>query len=177
MGDNLEKYLGSPGAGHTYSYVRLKMNDNAEVLDLLQHDKEKQHNRLYHDMERRVYLDRLEGTYQQLTEKQKEMIGKDNFTLQKLQLLEECLKQNFQEQQINELINPDFDFWQMQLVMVGFGYGLTMEEIEPAISTEMSFSSFSEREGIIYEAAHVQTVVKDVKQTVITQKPKKENIR
>lgn len=152
------------------------MRDNSEVLDLYQYDKEKYHSRLYQDMERKVYLDRLERT-QDLTEKQKEIIEKDNFTLQKLQLLEECLKQNFQEKQIDEVINPDLDFWQMQLVMVGLGYGLTIEEIEPAISTEISFRSFSEREGMIYEAAHIQTVVKDVKQTVVTQKPKKENIR
>lgn len=153
------------------------MSDNSEILDLFRYDKVKHHERIYDDMERRMYIDRLERMYPYITEKQKEIIEKDNFSIQKMQLLEECLKQNFQEQQINDVINPELDFWQMQLVVVGFGYGLTMEEIGPAINLETSFKSFSEREGMIYEAAHVQTVVKDTKQTVITQKPKKENVR
>lgn len=178
MSDDLEKYLylGIPGAGHTYSGISNRFG-NSEILDLFQHDKDKNHSRVHQDMERKVYLDRLEREYLNLTERQKKIIEKDNFTLQKLQLLEECLKQDFKEQEINDVINPEFDFWQMQLVAVGFGYGLTMEEIEPAINVETSFASFSEREGLIYEAAHIQTVVKDVKQTVVTQKPKKENIR
>ncbi len=147
------------------------MSDKSEVLDLYQYDKEKHHSRLYTEIERRVYLDRLERMYQEITERQKEIIEKESFTFEKLQLLEKCLELHFLERQIDEVINPELDFHQMQMVMVGLGYESAGDEIEPAVNI------FLEQGGTSGEEASMHTVVKDVKHTVITQKFKKENIR
>lgn len=85
----------------------------------------------------------IERKYPNISNEERMQLRDGSISNYQLKHIRYGIDKGFDEKQVRELCNPEYDIWQIKLITVGFDNGVPIEVIRPYIDTT-SFLSYEQ---------------------------------
>jgi hypothetical protein len=143
-------------------------DDNSSIICIENNIREKKHKlKTSSDEERKRIIEDIERDHPNLSTELREQLRDKGLTTYHLKHIKYGIDKGYDERQLRELSNPEYDIWQVKLICVGFDNGVPFDFIQPYIDST-SFLSFEQRENNLISAINKQQTTVKTKITAAT---------